>query len=383
MLPGETSEIEITGDNRDFDMLGRLDDKDLVAAAFSAWKSRDPRACQMELRNQMPSSHPANRLILHIGMHKAGSTAIQSGMWKHRDILANHGIDYLDFTANHSSTVAGLFSQSNKGIYRGFPDEEQRIADGYRRLRQLLEHRPLATTVISGERFSLLREPEVHSALDFFDQYFAEIYVVAFVRPPRSFVNSIVQQRLKSGRSIDYSLSRPKLPNYRVRFETYLDRMGPAGMTFIPFDSEGLTDGCSFRSLLTFLDLPRSTVETIPVWPRNQSLSLTGVRIVNELNRRGVEIGTGDRKRYLVRQFKRIKGPKFVLPEVILDRCVAECGPDIDWMNTTLGRDIRDHDLVGSSTGMEVFEITDAERPTLEQLLQKIQKLDRFPTPAT
>jgi len=324
----------------------------------------------------MANKTATGRLILHIGMHKTGSTAIQGALSKHRDVLAEYAIDYLDFNANHSRTVAGLFSHSARGIYRGFADEEDRLARGFEQLERLLGDRSHETTVISGERFSMLKPDEVRVALDWLGRFFDDIRVVAFVRPPRSFLNSMAQQRLKIGRTLSETVSNPPSPAYRSRFGAYMEYLPAERLAFIPFDSAHLVEGCSVRTLLEWMGLPGEAVDRIPVDRRNESFSATGVRVFNELNRRGIDLSDSVRRNRIYRLLREIDGPKFVLPATVIDACTAPFDEDVAWMNGILGEDIRAHDLAGSAEpGIEVFDLTEEDRMLVETVLAKIERI--------
>jgi hypothetical protein len=142
------------------------------------------------------------RLILHIGMSKAGSTAIQRCLAQNRGLLLVNGITYCDVIKgpNHAQ-LAVAFSERPHRLARmfGVRREQDRQA-----LRTRMQHRFAravaadSTWIASSEHIGAwLRHPHEISALaHFVGEFFSEVTLVTVVRRsdywlPSSYVESV------------------------------------------------------------------------------------------------------------------------------------------------------------------------------------------------
>ncbi|MCW5715052.1 MAG: hypothetical protein KIT43_11115 [Bauldia sp.] len=93
----------------------------------------------------------ASRVIIHIGLHKTGSTAIQHYFWRHSRALMQHGI-YYPATGRPSSTVTQFGHHEVPWSFTPEASEPPQSLLG--RLRAEIEETTLGDVVLSSEEFS-------------------------------------------------------------------------------------------------------------------------------------------------------------------------------------------------------------------------------------
>ncbi len=183
------------------------------------------------------------RVVIHAGMHKTGSSAIQDGLSRHEA----DDFHYLDwYSSNHCELFVYLFeAEADARTYHAIrargPDFAARIpgirAEWLARTAAQLDRCQGKTVLFSAEDIS---HPVMARALpamkDFFSRWTDDIRVLAYVRSPMSFAQSAFQQMLKDGgaRKFDPVLLWPR---YRERFEP-LDRVfGPENVTLRSYNA--------------------------------------------------------------------------------------------------------------------------------------------------
>lgn len=139
----------------------------------------------------------ANAIVLHIGVHKTGSTALQAALQASRSELAGHGILYPGRGAAHHDAAQALtgrtfgFSESgSKPAPRSWP----------RLVKAANKHK--GRVIISSEFFGRMRKPAVQRAAAAFQP--GRLHVFLAVRPLADLLPSSWQQYLKSGMTQSY-----------------------------------------------------------------------------------------------------------------------------------------------------------------------------------
>lgn len=141
---------------------------------------------------------PDNAIILHIGVHKTGSTALQAALAAARPDLRERGISYPGGTiqAHHAAAWAA------GGRTFGFGDEADRPRrwSWLRLVGAARLHR--GRVVISSEFFGRMRPQAVKRVVDGLGP--RRVHVVVAVRPLSGLLPASWQQYLKSGLSTNY-----------------------------------------------------------------------------------------------------------------------------------------------------------------------------------
>lgn len=186
------------------------------------------------------------RLLLNVGMHKTGSSAIQQSLKSYdRD-----GVRYLPILhPNHSSLYATLFLE-NPESYPAHrknsrtSDEVAAIKDKFSKAFEKAignaRRSGITTLISSGEDVSNLDEGSLIRLRDWADERFSEVALIGYVRAPASFMASALQQRVKGGLPVKMGAL---YPNYRERFEKFDNVFGSERVTLVKFDRSVLFEG--------------------------------------------------------------------------------------------------------------------------------------------
>ena len=161
------------------------------------------------------------KCILHIGMHKTGSSSIQAYLAKHRKNLGK-GMKYANLgSPNHSGAFIYMFCKRLEDFphfaNRGLSVEEVQFKIERFRANFIRElESDFDTLIFSGEEIVNLNESELNTLKKQLAQFVDEVEIVAYVRPPVSFMSSAFQQRLNESPRVHrrpVCLSQATLPD--------------------------------------------------------------------------------------------------------------------------------------------------------------------------
>lgn len=261
------------------------------------------------------------KIVLHIGPHKTGTSAIQAFMHMHAAALAQRGIYYPDLGVgerNHHQIVLGLRTPT-------LHDETIRRVQGI-----VEEARTLGgkACVFSSEMF-VEHEVPVASIHEMFQGY--DVRVLAYIRRPDHLWASAYTQLLKEtevrrGQRID----EPPIPydcSYSTVLLKWMEHFAPRRLLLAPFDPPQWVGGNIYQDFMqmTGLNLDTSGMQTPSLIDTNQGLPATlaeALRVTNE-----TETLPASRHRLLVQclenltlEFPEAFGPSVRLPSADLAR---------------------------------------------------------------
>lgn len=290
-------------------------------------------------------------LYLHVGMHKTGTTSIQLTLDTHREALQAAGYSWFpNEDPNHSRAVYGAFADrphryhANRRLGAHTPQAAEAFADASRaRLAAFLDDAPGPNLVISGEDIAMLQEPAKRRLLEFLRPRVDRIIVIGMVRPPRGFIASAIQQRIRGGRTLeDLADGRGTLPDYRRRFETFLTAAEVAETRLHLYVPDALRHGCSVATFLALIDAPEALYGRLEVVRANAGTSHLGVALMLAANE-AVPVFLEDRSANprralrLVDFLDGLAGPRFAAPDALVAGFLREAAGDIAWMEARLG----------------------------------------------
>ena len=329
-------------------------------------------------------------VILHIGLHKTGTTTIQRTLGEHRAKLALFGYHYPQFayknrqTYNHSSPLLSLYSDApldyHMNLREGIDSPEKLEDQNSAFLAQLKSalNSGSTTVILSGEGLSALTPKNISrlkNDLERLSEAPLSFRVVCCVREPISFITSDIQQKVKGGFDLENPYESESKKNYKfcVILKKYINVFGLSSMRVYSFEeavesSDGL---CAFflKKAVPELDWIPPAEVTI-----NEGISEESVRIISYINRCRPfwvdgKIGADRAPRDLDHLFE-LQGQKFELDNRRKQMLFELYRSDRRWLRKMFGIECPDeHEVIAEKRDLW-------NDRTLESLGTIIQKLD-------
>jgi len=207
---------------------------------------------------------PARTLILHVGLHKTGTTAIQSFLRANRDRLAALGWNFPLLTfrdevlENHSIPLFISYAKRLDECYHWLGNYWDFEKDHHSQVREktqaelleLAHANPAQYTLLSGELFSALQEDEQRAFREFAQLYWSNIRVICYYRHPVDFSISTLSEYLK-GRIATLTDSLRALPEMsQDRRIARLQRVWGDALELYGYEDEVRLHGTSYASLM-------------------------------------------------------------------------------------------------------------------------------------
>jgi len=297
-------------------------DKDDAKIGYAGWR-----------RDKIPA------VIVHIGMHKTGSSALQKALY---DGLANPVFFYSRISKNHSTPICSLFSDSpenyseNRRRGRNLDQIGDINKEMLARLRDELAEHASKKFIFSGEGITSLKKSSLVNFRRFLVDLFEEIIVVAYVRPPRSFIQSSFQQQLKGGMA--KLTIESKYPHYRRIFNKFDHVFGREQVRLWKFDPSGFPGGDVVLDFCQRLDIQIDAASTSRV---NESLPKQAAQLLYLYRRFGNGTVVGKNavreNRLLVETLRGIGKEKLRFSPGLIGPILDAHREDIDWMEARLG----------------------------------------------
>jgi hypothetical protein len=276
------------------------------------------------------------RAVVHIGIHKTGSSSIQQAVHGRLRELRRCGIVYP--AIRNCSRLTILFRDHRERDpvvkVRGL-DSPQLIADHCARLSDSLR-RTLAAdhrvALLSGEELSRLTHSEVERFHSWFDGY--DVHVIAYLREPRAWASSQAQQLVKAGYTLQEAVTKRALkPGFRERLSPWLTFYGRDRISVFDFDVAKLYPGGITSHFAEQIGLPNKLKAKMAGVRVNEGLSEEAVAQLSAWN----EQHTGRPSAERLEAMQRLGGPPFVLDVEVLDRIDRQSKADVEWVQETFG----------------------------------------------
>tara|TARA_R110000787_G_scaffold12074_14_gene39264 strand:- start:796 stop:1896 length:1101 start_codon:yes stop_codon:yes gene_type:complete len=313
-------------------------------------------------------------LILHVGMHKTGSTSIQRSL----EGFDRGLIRYLDLgSSNHSGPVRTIFSERSNDYpaHRRSGKSRHAIAQmaSHHRAQMIRElSLPRQRFIISGEGISALSPAGVRALAQFLKQYVDRIQVIGYVRDPVGYANSAFQQRVKDGQA---AISVPR-PNYRNRFRKFFDVFGRENVELIQFNPSAFENRSVVRDFCNRAGIPADNVREKRA---NESLSDLAIRLILQINQqaaaRGQSFGLlAERDQWGRDIAEAFPGDAYRLPEHLILQELDQA--DISWLAEAAHVDFglameKTHaSITAEQVGRRLDEFSESERASLKAFLE-------------
>ena len=298
------------------------------------------------------------RCIIHIGMHKTGSTSIQAslqGFSDDRFLYANLGN-----VPNHSLAIHSLFA-AHPARHRMHRKRDAAAMQAYLTgMRTDLERAIAAaqnrTLLLSGEGISGLSPPDLVRLHDYFRARFDELVIVGYARPPAAFMGSAFQERIKGG-STKLDLEQIYRA-YETRFVKFDDIFGREHVHLWKFEPRAFPGNCVVRDLCKRLDISLPLERIVR---RNESLSRQAVALLYIYRKLGQEYGSGNMEggesQHLGNLLSKIGKDKFRFSPDVVRPILDKNRADIERMETRLGESL--HEELGEHQPGDVRDESD------------------------
>ena len=330
---------------------------------------------------------PADKMstcILHFGMHKTGSSAIQQALCSH---LKDPAFRYLSMAGcNQSADLITLFAPHplDHPIHRRLGTDAPGLGELKERVHQTwVSHCCQAagkTGILSGESMMTLPEAGLRALKAFLLEYASALRVVGYVRAPKSYIESAFQERLKDGQT---ELDEDMLfPRYQQLFTKFIQTFGASAIDFWKFDPDSFPQGDVVRDFCTHLGIDFSSFSSAHI---NVGMSLTAVKLLYAYRTLGPGYGTGHaaigQNQRLVTHLLALDGPRFHLHSSLIAPLLERYQEEIRWMeerlHQSLAEDLYRHDPIGIRDSKELLVFAPQETLWLAQQLGD-RYLDRW-----
>lgn len=264
-------------------------------------------------------------VLVHIGMHKTGSTSIQRALRGYKDRKTR----YASFDrVNHSIPVYTMFSRHRYTYHiwrdRGFTGKQidSRRAAYFKVLKSDLNDEKFERLIISGEDISALDADEKRQFVDCLKAENIDVKILMFTRSPLEMAASCISEYIKTG------MNQLEVYNidYKSRIDPFLEMLTSENVMVENYDE--LVMG---KKSVVDRFSQIANVKIVSDGVSNQSLSIQAIALLYHLNRMPL-IVLGDRRRMRIR--------KTILEKITqtfsLDK--GFCKPDLEVFRYGIGR---------------------------------------------
>lgn len=224
-------------------------------------------------------------LHLHLGFHKTASTSIQHALHEHPHLLHKSGLSYPVFDdvpiPNHNMALSRFKPKPERYHVHLKAGRSPLQIRAFNQQLQAKMSEALASDgdiVLSSESASLLPQDKIEALICYLKSFGFRIRALAFVRSPREFAASWLQQRIKMGRGFDQRALFTTRSDQIARLRETLGQ----SITFIPFSTALVhPDGPVGQAFDQFgIRYP----EGLQFKASNKSMSNEATRILNFVN---------------------------------------------------------------------------------------------------
>lgn len=318
----------------------------------------------------------ARLCVLHIGLHKTGTSSIQRTL---AEGLDDPNFTYLNMGAvNHSGIMTNAFGsarkrarhQANVGRTSDHADRiQQRVS---RTLSAALADQPDKNMIISGESMSGLTQDELVAMRDQLQQHFTDFRIVGYVRPPKSHIQSLYQQEIKSRSVALDPQSLKRIYEFRIQLQKFDTVFGAANVNLYKYDPALFPEGDVVRHFAAKIGI------TVPeqLFRTNESLKKPAVQALYAYHRLTSSPARTPRlrktKQKVARMLSEIDGERFSISDSLLTPAVAACTESIRSLESRMGVDLSETlpDLPGAVTSdADMLNISPAGLSEIERVV--------------
>ncbi len=323
-------------------------------------------------------------LILHIGMHKTGTTSIQAYLYKYLDdpnfeYLKIKGLPEWFPCVNHSGIITTMLldfrNLRNNVFYKLRGLKELEIANLHKLLienliNSLAKHSK-PNLIISAESLSTVEKDELIFIKNFFSQFFTKTLIYGYVRSPKHCIEGLFSQELKAG-FVDFKKLPSLYPKYKNRFQKFDEVYGSENVNLYKYDKSLFPDGDvvkDFCQKIGIANIPQVDVAANPSLSKEAASLLYIYRKYGEEFERSID---GAKENGLfVSKLMQLKGEKLRFSQKLIRPIIEENKEDVEWIEERLGVSIYDIDENGDGIEKEEDLLT-VNKDTIEWLAGEV-----------
>lgn len=283
--------------------------------------------------------------IVHIGMHKTGSTSIQATLQK---VRIGNRYCYFDMNhPNHTERIVSLFSKERvcqAHLKKGWTQKE---IEAYKEETRVLFAQNLRecthqTMILSGEGIIGLTKEELIDFKAFLCESFEKITVVAYVRPPIAYMESYFQELIKGGTG--HFVVERIYPGYRKLFEKFDQVFGKENVHLWKFDPARFPKEDVVLDFSQRIGIDIKANEVVHV---NESLSAEALSLLYIYRKYGPGYGKGPtvirENNRLISELKKIGTGKIGLAQDLAEKIIHHNEEDLRWIQERMGESLSEN----------------------------------------
>ncbi|RLG10752.1 hypothetical protein DRN69_08610 [Candidatus Pacearchaeota archaeon] len=327
-------------------------------------------------------------LILHVGMHKTGTSSIQQTLAKFYGQPTKE-IVYFNFDGiiNHSCIVYPIFLE-NPYSYRDYGLMNLSFMERHSSIQYLQktffttiknQRRPIS--IISGEDISLLSEKELENLKDFLQNFFHEIKVIAYVREPYSFLSSYFQEIVRGLGYKQFKLYSEWI-DYKNIFIKFYNVFGEENVFLFRFDPKRDV----VLHFCQIFDIPIEPQQTLRIYEGCTKEAIQILYLYNkslpDYKQNNIVLGwipskDSIKRRLVIRSIvEKIGKIKFRIHKHVLDPIVNEKTNEIEWIEERLKEPlIKEGELkhfLSKECVKSEIDLLNINKETIQELKDKI-----------
>ena len=218
-------------------------------------------------------------VILHIGVHKTGTSSIQSALHKFDDgdtfyaqlgnnnhSLAMHTIFSSDYRNHHVWKAQGITDQKLDSLRKQFLEA----------LKGQVAREDRKRLVICAEGVCILKDDEKERLVDFFTSNGVALKIICYVRDPASLAASSFQERVKAGMNETLLAPYPSFEKILEPFERLVDKNN---ILVKYFSRENMKGKCVVKDFCSILNIKIDKVVDL-----NESMPTSALKLLFNFN---------------------------------------------------------------------------------------------------
>ncbi len=336
------------------------------------------------LSNTLKNSN-GKTCVIHIGMHKTGSTSIQISLSNFKS--EKFCYPKLNEDGNHSVIFSYIFMSYKEFVKKYKCIGEQAKFEFFSNksfylfhLKELFKKNKNAIFIFSGEDICNFDENALKKMYRFFKKYFNEIKIIAYVRDPFSYISSAFQEVLKINYKSLNNLYK-LYPFYKKKFQKFYEVFGEENVILKKFDPLRFPDGCVVKDFCYTLGIPIKKENIIRI---NMSLSKEMISLIYMFRKKYQKVNCINLTFPLIILLEKLFGYKeiiftpFKISKILIKPIVEKHKEDIEWIEAKLGEPLINEDFLNQPEEDYVIKSEEDLLTIPEELFERLVEYTNY-----